>query len=147
MQPELIKAHGYIPEIHHIWTEDGYCLNVYRVLPSNDQVPIKTDSITNIDTAVIDNNSEDSNSSATPDCHRVLEALKSSGADSKLPVIVNHGLMSSSTDWILLGPRKALGHYFFFLLFVFPIVLKYFSIISTNLTINKRILYDVKIVY
>ncbi|EFN70010.1 Lipase 3 [Camponotus floridanus] len=108
--PELIKAHGYIPEIHHIWTEDGYCLNVHRVISSNDQVPIKTDSITNIDTAVINNSSEDFNSSVTPDCHRVLEALKSSGADSKLPVIVNHGLISSSADWVLLGPRKALAY-------------------------------------
>lgn len=131
MQPELIKAHGYIPEIHHIWTEDGYCLNVHRVLSSNDQVSIKTDSITNTDTVVIDNNSEDSNSSATSDCDRILEALKSSGADSKVPVIINHGLMSSSADWVLLGPHKALG-YFLFLLFVFSIILKYFSIISTK---------------
>lgn len=120
MQPELIEAHGYISETHHIWTEDGYCLNVHRVLSSNDQAPIKTDSITNIDTIIIDNNSEDSDSSASPDCHRVLEALESSGASSKLPVIINHGLVSSSADWILLGPRKALGYYFsFFLLFIF----------------------------
>lgn len=120
MQPELIKAHGYIPETHYIWTEDGYCLNVHRVISSNDQVPIKTDSTTNIDTTVTDNNSEDSDSSASPDCHRVLEALKSSGASSKLPVIVNHGIVSSSADWVLLGPRKALGYYFSsFIIYIF----------------------------
>ncbi|KAM0731929.1 Lipase 3 [Formica fusca] len=109
--PELIKIHGYIPETHRVWTEDGYCLNAHRVLSPRDQVSIKVDSITNTDTAVIDNSSKDSNLSTSPDCHHVLtEALEYSGANSKLPVIVNHGLISSSADWVLLGPHKALAY-------------------------------------
>ncbi|KAL6440421.1 hypothetical protein ACFW04_003148 [Cataglyphis niger] len=106
--PELIKTHGYISETHHIWTEDGYCLNVHRVLSPRDQVSIKAESIINIDTAVIDNNSKDSNLSTSPDYHRVLETLEY--ADSRLPVIVSHGLISSSADWVLLGPHKALAY-------------------------------------
>lgn len=119
MQPELIKIHGYIPETHRVWTEDGYCLNAHRVLSPRDQVSIKADSITNTDTAVIDNSSKDSNLSTSPDCHHVLtEALEYSGANSKLPVIVSHGLISSSADWVLLGPHKALGNYFLLILFL-----------------------------
>ncbi|XP_072753605.1 lipase 3 isoform X2 [Anoplolepis gracilipes] len=107
--PELIKAHGYIPETHHIWTEDDYCLNVHRI-PSPNRVPIKTDSITNTDT-VINNICEDSNLSSSSDCHHdVLKTLRSSNANSKLPILVNHGLLSSSADWVLLGPHKALAY-------------------------------------
>lgn len=135
MQPELIKAHGYIPETHHIWTEDGYCLNVHRVLSPRDQVSIKADSIINTDTAVIDNSSKDSNLSTSPDCHRVLEALEY--ADSRLPVIVSHGLISSSADWVLLGPQKALGNYSLLILF-----LSFYFFIIYILVAHTRIFFD-----
>lgn len=29
------------------------------------------------------------------------------------PILVNHGLLSSSADWVLLGPQKALGKYLY----------------------------------
>ncbi|XP_029170659.1 lipase 3-like isoform X2 [Nylanderia fulva] len=106
--PQLIQAHGYISETHHIWTEDGYCLSVHRVLSSNDRVPLNADPI--INTTAVDNNSEDSNSSTSSDYHRIQEACESSGAGSKLPVIVNHGVVSCSADWVLLGPHKALAY-------------------------------------
>lgn len=35
--PELITAHGYKSETHHIWTEDEYCLDIHRVLPKSYQ--------------------------------------------------------------------------------------------------------------
>ncbi|KYQ54206.1 Lipase 3 [Trachymyrmex zeteki] len=31
-------------------------------------------------------------------------------SSSRLPVIINHGLVSSSADWVLLGPHKALAY-------------------------------------
>lgn len=109
LQPELIEAHGYIAETHQICTEDGYFLTVHRVLSSNDRVP-NADTILNTDATVIDNkNSEDYNSSVSPDCHRILETLGyNTSPSSKLPIIINHGLVSSSADWVLLGPHKAL---------------------------------------
>lgn len=112
LQPELIEAHGYVAETHQICTEDGYYLTAHRVLLSNDRVP-SNDTIINTDAAVIDSkNSEDCNSSGSPDCQRIVESLESYiNLDSKLPVIVNHGILSSSADWVLLGPQKSLGQY------------------------------------
>lgn len=112
MQPKLIKAHGYIAETHQIWTEDDYCLNVHRVLPPNDRVPSNIDiPHPNLDTNItFINNDKNSDSSDSLNCQQVLEALESCNTNiSKLPVIVSHGLMSSSADWVLLGPHKALG--------------------------------------
>jgi len=82
---------------------------VHRVL-SNDQVPLNDDTIRNTDATVIDNKSSEDNSSVSSNCHRILETLGCyTSPGSKLPVIVNHGLLSSSADWVLLGPHKALG--------------------------------------
>ncbi|KAL6267748.1 hypothetical protein P5V15_000819 [Pogonomyrmex californicus] len=111
--PELIKAHGYISETHQICTEDGYYLTVHRVLSSNDRipsVPLNADSI--INAAIHNGNSEDYNSSVSLDCHRILKTLRfCTNSGSKLPVIINHGLLSSSADWVLLGPQKSLGYW------------------------------------
>lgn len=111
LQPELIKAHGYVAETHQICTEDGYYLTVHRVLSSNDRVSSPLNADINTDAAVTDNKSSDSidNSSVSPNCHRILETLECcTSPDSKLPVIINHGILSSSADWVLLGPDKAL---------------------------------------
>lgn len=83
------------------------------MLPPNDRMP----SISNVDAqcSFIDinatiNDNQSSDSSTSPNCQQVLEALESCNASgSELPVIVSHGLMSSSADWVLLGPHKALG--------------------------------------
>ncbi|RLU17504.1 hypothetical protein DMN91_009739 [Ooceraea biroi] len=102
--PELIEAHGYKAETHKIWTEDGYGLAVHRVLPSNDRVP----SVPNIDSTI--NTSTD----CSVECHNSsasVEAPESRGsASSRLPVLLCHGLLSSSSDWVLLGPHEALSY-------------------------------------
>lgn len=110
----MIEAHGYLAETHQICTEDGYYLTAHRVLSSNDRVPSMSlnDTIINTDTAVIDNkNSDNCNSSDSPNYQRILESLEccNTNPDSKVPVIINHGIFSSSADWVLLGPQKALG--------------------------------------
>lgn len=113
MQPELIKAHGYIPEIHHVWTEDGYCLEMHRVLSPNDRVSstsIHRNTIINNDTDITSNINKDYNLSSSSECNEALESHEACiNIDMKLPVLVNHGLLSSSADWVLLGPHKALG--------------------------------------
>ncbi|XP_012225601.1 lipase 3-like isoform X2 [Linepithema humile] len=65
-----------------------------------------------IDTkTTIINDNKNSDLSASSNCHRVLETLEScSTNNSKLPVIISHGLISSSADWVLLGPHKALAY-------------------------------------
>ncbi|XP_011870620.1 PREDICTED: lipase 3-like [Vollenhovia emeryi] len=113
--PDLIEAHGYVAETHQICTEDGYYLTAHRVLSSNDRVPsvpLNADTITNNDEAVTDNkSSEDRNSSVSPDGSRILETLECCTSPGvKLPIIINHGLLSSSADWVLLGPNKSLAY-------------------------------------
>ena len=108
MQPELIEAHGYIAETHQICTEDGYYLTVHRVLP-NDRVPsvsLNAD-IINTDADVM--NSEDHNLSTSAESYQLLKTSGCYITSSRPPVIINHGLASSSADWVLLGPHKALG--------------------------------------
>ncbi|XP_043791676.1 lipase 3-like [Apis laboriosa] len=78
--PELISAHGYKSEIHHIWTEDEYCLDIHRVLPKSYQ-----NSNYNYGSCEI-------------------------STKGPIPVLIHHGLLSSSADWVLLGPKKALAY-------------------------------------
>jgi len=87
-------------------------LTVHRVL-SNDRMTLNAN-IINTDATVIDNKNSKKinkkcNSSVSADCHRILETLGYyTSTGSKLPVIINHGIMSSSAHWLLLGPHKAL---------------------------------------
>ncbi|KAG5307850.1 LIP3 Lipase, partial [Pseudoatta argentina] len=107
--PELIEAHGYIAETHQICTEDDYYLTVHRVLP-NDRVPsvsLNAD-IINTDATVM--NSEDHNLSISAESYQLLETSGSCISSSRSPVILNHGLICSSADWVLLGPHKALAY-------------------------------------
>ncbi|XP_012526370.1 lipase 3 [Monomorium pharaonis] len=113
--PEMIEAHGYIAETYQICTEDDYYLTVHRVLSSNDRVlssvSINADPVTNTDAAAIDKNSEDCNLSVSPNFRGISNILGShTNSSSKLPVIINHGLLSCSKDWVLLGPQKALPY-------------------------------------
>lgn len=41
--------------------------------------------------------------------HRIPYGLKCSAANSKGPVLVQHGILCSSFDWVVMGPEKALG--------------------------------------
>lgn len=93
--PELIATHNYIPETHHIWTEDGYCLSVHRVLPKkqyehshdfNENEHILNDNITKHSSYITHN------------------------INKRVPILIHHGLLSSSADWVLLGPGKALAY-------------------------------------
>ncbi|XP_043260210.1 lipase 3-like isoform X2 [Colletes gigas] len=86
--PELIEAHGYISETHHIWTEDGYCLDVHRVLPP------KTDE----------------NLGCDPSENNYADYKFPQNTKSRVPILIHHGLLSSSADWVLLGPKKALAY-------------------------------------
>lgn len=48
----------------------------------------------------------------TTDCyilqlHRIPQSK--TGGKRKTPVILQHGLLGSSADWVLLGPKKAMG--------------------------------------
>uniref|UniRef100_A0ABD2W8F1 AB hydrolase-1 domain-containing protein n=1 Tax=Trichogramma kaykai TaxID=54128 RepID=A0ABD2W8F1_9HYME len=78
--PELITKHGYIAETHHAWTEDGYRLELHRVVRKAKYEDVNDD----------------------------LNAKKEQKV--KIPILINHGLLSSSADWVLLGPRKALAY-------------------------------------
>lgn len=86
----MITKHGYIAETHHVWTEDGYRLELHRVLS-------KTQS---------------HNSEIIQEINPELTQAKEEST-SRLgpPILINHGLLSSSADWVLLGPQKALGNY------------------------------------
>lgn len=108
-QDELIKVHGYIAETHKVWTDDNYRLNVHRVLHPDDRIPPV--SLNDYDTkcTVANDSSENYNSSISPkSCHQVSKD-PCTPASSKVPVLILHGLLSSSADWVLLGPHNALG--------------------------------------
>lgn len=109
LQPELIEVHGYIAETHYVWTEDDYRLDVHRVLPADDRIsPVSLDTHT-IGWTVVNDGSTNHNSSVSPEsCHRVSET-PDKNASSKVPVLIIHGLLSSSADWVLLGSHNALG--------------------------------------
>ncbi|XP_071877191.1 lipase 3 isoform X1 [Bombus fervidus] len=94
--PELINVHGYKSETHHIWTEDGYCLDVHRVLSKSHQ-----DSDCNV------SGSNEQNLSNKNTIEYGSHGVK---AKEPIPVLIHHGLLSSSADWVLLGPEKALAY-------------------------------------
>lgn len=87
-----------------MWTEDGYRLELHRVLRKAEGYnPGKTTH------EII---SELSNSESS----KLAEALASQVKEEskpkiRPPILINHGLLSSSADWVLLGPQKALGKY------------------------------------
>ncbi|KDR15391.1 Lipase 3 [Zootermopsis nevadensis] len=42
--------------------------------------------------------------------HRIPYSPKSNSTDTKRPVVfLQHGLISSSVDWVIMGPDKSLG--------------------------------------
>lgn len=47
--------------------------------------------------------------------HRIPSSPKLSHDNStKTPVLVMHGLMESSAGWVIMGPEKGLGEYYWF---------------------------------
>ena len=101
LQPELITKHGYIAETHHVWTEDGYRLELHRLLPRS------------LDTKKVENGQEYTDPNFNLESDKLsVEILNTKNQISRPPVLINHGLLSSSADWVLLGPQKALGKKF-----------------------------------
>lgn len=43
--------------------------------------------------------------------HRLMVPYKSPGSPAKGPVLLMHGIFGASDNWILSGPRKALGEF------------------------------------
>jgi lysosomal acid lipase/cholesteryl ester hydrolase len=43
--------------------------------------------------------------------HRIPYSPKSPAAPNKSVVFLQHGLLGSSADWIILGPKKSLGEF------------------------------------
>lgn len=97
--PELITRHGYTAETHHVWSEDGYRLELHRVLCRTQ------------DKEKVHNAQEFTDSNCNLEANKLSqEVLNSKNRISKQPILINHGLLSSSADWVLLGPQKALAY-------------------------------------
>jgi len=64
----LIEKYGYQGESYLLQTEDGYLLEMHRILPSSK-------------------------------CTKVKDT----------PVLLQHGLLCSSADWLVMGPGHGLG--------------------------------------
>ncbi|KAI4494095.1 hypothetical protein M0802_009249 [Mischocyttarus mexicanus] len=112
--PELIEHHGYIPETHYIWTEDDYCLTVHRIIgPKTSNVQLTNSNVTSNTEQTITDDLEKS-TILNLDKSTLIDKPESIYPENKLlsrpPVIVNHGVLSSSADWVLLGPQKALAY-------------------------------------
>lgn len=74
IQPDVVRKHGYLVEIHNVVTEDNYILEIHRL------------------------------ACGKIDCERNF-------SNTKRPVLIQHGLLGSSADWILMGPERSLGNY------------------------------------
>ncbi|XP_063989587.1 lipase 3-like [Diachasmimorpha longicaudata] len=86
--PELIFHHGYRDETHHVWTEDGYRLEIHRVLPP-----------------IVETKSQE------PDIETGSGTIYDTETKCSRPtIVIHHGLLSSSADWVLLGPKRALAY-------------------------------------
>lgn len=42
--------------------------------------------------------------------HRIPYGIKSNWKNSRPPVIIVHGILSSSADWVYSGPKHSLGN-------------------------------------
>lgn len=81
-QPELIRYSGYGAEVHHVTTEDGYILELHRVVAKSSN-----------------------------NCTNIKRKKKSYKKKVQCqPVFLQHGLLGSSSAWILNEPSKALGN-------------------------------------
>ncbi|XP_043268566.1 lipase 3-like [Venturia canescens] len=114
--PELTRLHNYHSETHFIWTEDGYRLEVHRVIkPDKDATINNGKSFVNVphgDETIRENTSDDVINSEYNEKPNLspLRLTESTEKSSKPAVLLHHGLLSSSADWILLGPGKALAY-------------------------------------
>ncbi|XP_012265131.1 lipase 3 isoform X5 [Athalia rosae] len=104
--PELIRLHGYPAEVHHTWTEDGYRLEMHRVpRPLSERIPITT---TETQYPSSPEQQPETNVNDPPTVG--IEELTTLQPKDRPPVLILHGLLSSSADFVLLGPQKALAY-------------------------------------
>lgn len=82
---DLVVPHGYRLEEHHVETEDGFILTMYRIPGVIPQPEELRQSYGN----------------------RQLPSVDKEGR--QLPVLLQHGLLDSCAGFLLLGPGKALG--------------------------------------
>lgn len=116
--PELIAHHGYTSETHHTWTEDGYCLTIHRIVASKRSQTYSTNCnvISNRVETVINDLEGDIKLNVSESLKNLQESKSICSENNPLsrpPVIIHHGILSSSADWVLLGPQKALAYTLF----------------------------------
>jgi len=80
--PQLIGYYGYGAQIHHVTTEDGYILELHRMFSPN------------VSNCALTKNQDPSND-APGKCQ---------------PVLLQHGLLSSSATWVMNYPNKSLPY-------------------------------------
>ncbi|KAK3932485.1 Gastric triacylglycerol lipase [Frankliniella fusca] len=96
----LSRYWGYDAELHHVTTDDGYILGIHRISGSPSAAGSGFGSQhgnNGLDGA------DDGGASRAGDKRRSLPGQKP-------VVILAHPLLSSSSDWIILGPGKALAY-------------------------------------
>ncbi|XP_069680361.1 lipase 3-like [Periplaneta americana] len=96
--PQLVVKYGYPMETHTVLTADGYFLTLHRI-------PHGRSNVTTTDELNATESEVDSNSTETAWQSNEVET------EERRPVVfVQHGLLSSSADWVVMGPGKALAY-------------------------------------
>ena len=116
LKPELVRYYGYEAEVHSVTTEDGYILELHRVLlpgQKNCRNSVRnTDEVENINStdegSNITSTDEGSNTTTADEGEEVINADKIRKCE---PVFLQHGLLGSSSAWVINEPQKALGRY------------------------------------
>lgn len=98
---ELSRHWGYDAELHHVTTEDGYILGIHRITGPSSSTP--SWSVERADDGL-------GNGLDGVDGSEVGDKRRSIRQQQKPVVILAHPLLSSSSDWIILGPGKALAY-------------------------------------
>ncbi|ROT79544.1 triacylglycerol lipase [Penaeus vannamei] len=107
-QPELIRIRGYPAEVHHVTTRDGYVLQVHRIprgvspgpRPCAPRTPLRTQKAKGTRWVLLQwlNHIY---ARAIPRCD--------SGQGKRRVVLLMHGVLSSSDDFVLNDPHQALA--------------------------------------
>ncbi|TRY66064.1 hypothetical protein TCAL_17348 [Tigriopus californicus] len=113
--PLMIKMEGYPIESHQVMTKDGYTLTMHRIpFGSGHRSPMSTTSFSSSSTSYSATFSSSSpSSSRTPRSGNVAVGNSSQsnghGVPLRIPVLVQHGVLCSSADWVMGTPERSLG--------------------------------------
>lgn len=94
--PLMIKMEGYPVESHQVLTKDGYTLTMHRIpfgRGHESLSPASSSRTPRSSTSVFGNNSE----------------IYGDGVPLRIPVLVQHGVLCSSADWVMGAPERSLG--------------------------------------